>query len=65
MRSWIDAIPREVLPAISDAWHDNDGYWVILRDGWRIDNYRREYSIHEDTLAEITAVAKNIVKDKR
>lgn len=41
----------------------SDGYWVMLREGWHVEDYFAEHTIHEDTLAEIKVVAKNIVKD--
>lgn len=25
-------------PAIKEIYHDSDGWWVILRDGWTIDD---------------------------
>lgn len=59
----LNYIPKRALPAIYDAWHDDDGYWVMIRQGWHIEDYVAPHTIHEDTLAEIRAVAKNIVKD--
>ena len=63
MQNILNYITKRALPAISDAWHDSDGYWVMLREGWHVEDYFAEHTIHEDTLAEIKAVAKNIVKD--
>ena len=61
--SILSVIPKKALPAISDAWHDDDGYWVMIREGWHVKDYYAERVIHEDTLDEIKTVAKNIVKD--
>lgn len=63
MPNILNYIPKRALPAIRDAWHDSDGYWVMIREGWHIEDYFAERTIHEDTLAEIKAVARNIVKD--
>ena len=63
MPNILNYIPKRALPAISDAWHDSDGYWVMIREGWHVEDYFAERTIHEDTLAEIKAVAKNIVRD--
>ena len=27
-------IPRNKQEAVEDAYADQDGYWIILRDGW-------------------------------
>ena len=63
MTSIMNYIPRRVWPAIRDAYHDDDGYWVCIREGWHIDNYYAEHTIHEDTLAAVRDVAKRIKKD--
>lgn len=63
MANILNYIPKRALPAIRDAWHDDDGYWVMIREGWHIEGYFAEHTIHEDTLAEVKRVAKNIVKD--
>lgn len=65
MGNILNYIPKRALPAISDAWHDSDGYWVMIREGWHVKDYFAEHTIHEDTLDEIREVAKNIVKDRR
>ncbi len=63
MANLLSCIPKRALPAVQDAWHDSDGYWVMLREGWHVEDYFAEHTIHEDTLAEIKAVAKRIRKD--
>lgn len=63
MASLMNCIPKRALPAVNDMWHDDDGYWVMLREGWHVKDYFAERTIHEDTLDEIKVVAKRIVKD--
>lgn len=61
--SILACIPRKARVAVRDAWHDDDGYWVTIKDGWHVEYYFAEHTIHEDTLTEIKEVAKNIVRD--
>ena len=63
MGNILNYIPKRAWPAVSDAWQDSDGYWVMLREGWHVKDYFAEHTIHEDTLAEVKAVARRIVKD--
>lgn len=63
MPNILNYIPKRAHSGIYKAWHDSDGYWVMLREGWHVEDYFAEHTIHEDTLAEIKVVAKNIVKD--
>lgn len=47
-------IPRNKQEAVEDAYADQDGYWIVLRDGWtasRMDWNCR--TIHEDTIQEL------------
>ena len=54
------AIPKRYRAGVRDAYHDEDGYWVCLYEGWHVEDYFAEHTIHEDTLAEIAEVAKRI-----
>lgn len=63
MGNILNYIPKRALAAVSDAWQDSDGYWVMIREGWHVKDYFAEHTIHEDSLEEIKAVAKNIVRD--
>lgn len=38
-------------PRVEDAWHDEDGYWVVLRQG-RIDPSMESRLIHEYTVRD-------------
>ena len=41
---------------IRDAYHDEDGYWVHLNDGWHLENYFSDHIVHEDTVSELKKV---------
>ena len=63
MNSIMKCIPKQYQKAVRDAYHDDDGYWVCLREGWHIEGYFAERTIHEDTLAQVKDVGKRIRKD--
>ena len=63
MKKIIDYIPKKKQEAIKDAYHDEDGYWITLKDGWKVKDYFAEHVIHEDTLTEIRSVVKNITRE--
>lgn len=47
-------IPKTKRTAIYDAWEDDDGYWILLNDGWNAD--RMDWlsaTIHENDLKEL------------
>jgi len=47
-------IPKSKIEAVSDAYKDEDGYWICLNEGWeasRTDSGCR--AIHEDTIKEL------------
>ena len=63
--NYLNYIPKRAHAAIHEIFHDEDGYWVRLKEGWHVEYYFAERTIHEDTLAEVKEVAKRIRKDKR
>lgn len=47
-------VPKAKQEAISSAWHDEDGYWITLKDDWNADNMDVDcHTIHEDTIKEL------------
>lgn len=49
-------VPASKLSAISDAFEDEDGMWIYLKDGWyasRMDGYNVCHVIHEDTIQQL------------
>ena len=53
-------IPRGRHAAILDAYRDSDGYWIRLKDGWHVEAYSAEQTIHEDTISELRKVISRI-----
>ena len=56
-------VPNGKRAGVLNCYHDDDGYWIILCEGWHIEHYYAERTIHEDTIAELRAVIKRIKKD--
>lgn len=47
-------VPMYKREAIKTAWTDDDGYWIVLKEGWNAD--RMDFNcrtIHEDTIKEL------------
>ena len=47
----VKRIPQKYLDRIGYIDHDDDGYWIGLRDGWCWDS-NGFHTIHEDTQAK-------------
>lgn len=50
----LNYVPKSKQTAIRDAYHDDDGYWICLKEGWeatRTDSDSR--TIHEDTIHQL------------
>ncbi len=44
-------VPKSKIEAISDAFRDEDGMWIYLRDGWEASRMDTGcHVIHEDTI---------------
>lgn len=47
-------VPKSKKEAISDAWKDSDGIWIILKDGWNADRMDSNCRvIHEDYISDL------------
>jgi nitrogen fixation protein len=55
-------IPKRFYEAVSDVYHDEDGYWVYLKNGWR-DGIMDTHVIHTDTIKELREEARLIYKE--
>lgn len=44
-------IPKHLQERVREAYHDEDGYWINLANGW-IDVNWGTHTIHEDTWSE-------------
>lgn len=62
---YLQLVPMHILNAgaIRDAYHDEDGYWMYLADGWKLKGYFSDHVIHEDTVAQLRKTIKLIVKE--
>lgn len=55
-------VPKSKQAAIYDAYKDQDGYWIVLVPGYKLENYYADRVIHEDTIAALRAAIACIVK---
>lgn len=57
-------IPKRYREAISDAYRDQDGIWVCIKEGWTCDETvcGSARTIHEDDLKRILECVKTIKK---
>lgn len=47
-------VPKSKVEAIADAYEDEDGIWIYLKDGWNADRMDFEcHTIHEDTIRQL------------
>lgn len=47
-------VPKRKIKAIKEVWRDEDGYWIILNEGWNADRMDfRCHTIHEDTIPDL------------
>lgn len=52
-------IPTQYKNRVKDAYHDEDGYWIILKKSWRCpDGYAGEKTIHEDRMKDAISILK-------
>lgn len=47
-------VPKSKLEAIRDAYQDDDGIWIYLKDGWEASRMDRNcHVIHEDNVRQL------------
>ena len=47
-------VPKSKIEAIKDAWIDDDGMWIVLKEGWNADRTDAECrTIHEDNIKDL------------
>jgi hypothetical protein len=47
-------VPKSKQDAILEAYHDNDGYWIILKDEYHASRFDRGcHTIHEDDIKHL------------
>ena len=59
----LNKVPKIYHESITSIYKDEDGYWVYIENGYKVENYFVEHTIHEDTLAEFKRVFKQVVKE--
>ena len=59
----LNKIPKKYHPAIQDIYYDSDGYWAYIGNGYFVDAYYAEHTIHEYTLTEFKRIFKQIQKE--
>lgn len=68
MKELISYVPKKYMPHIMDFYKDSeDGtYWLSLKcDGkYCFEGYAAEYTIHEDTIAEVIREFRQHIKEK-
>ena len=61
----IDYVPKTKRKAVRDAYKDEDGYWIYLKEGWEASNTDSGCrTIHEDTIADLRYQISGIRKVK-
>lgn len=69
MKELMSYIPKKYRPHIMDFYKDSedDTYWLSLKcDGkYHFEEYCAEYTIHEDTIAEVLRVLRECIAEKR
>lgn len=46
----LDYIPKKYKNAVREFYKDSRGYWLILNDGYILEDYYGAHVIHEDTI---------------
>lgn len=54
-------LSKKQMEKCKDIYKDDDGYWAILKDGYKLVGYFSEHIIHEDTAKEFRRCFKYIV----
>lgn len=64
----LSKVPKKYHSAITDIYHDEDGYWCIIgcMSGWKLNRYLSDYTIHEYSFTKVLKVIRNnLVVDNR
>jgi len=57
----LDYIPKKYKNAVQEFYKDSRGYWLILNDGYILEDYYGAHVIHEDTINGTLAVLRQCV----
>lgn len=59
----LNKIPKKYHKAIKAIYKDCDGYWAHIGNGYKVEDYLAEHTIHEDTLIGFKQVFRHITKE--
>lgn len=59
----LNKIPKKYHASITSIYRDEDGFWAHIGNGYKVEGYYSEHTIHEDTLTEFKRIFKQIVKE--
>lgn len=57
----LDYIPKKYKNAVDEFYKDSSGYWLILNDGYILEDYYGAHVIHEDTINGTLTVLRQCV----
>lgn len=57
----LDYIPKKYKNAVDEFYKDSRGYWLILNDGYILEDYYGAHVIHEDTINDTLKVLRQCV----
>jgi hypothetical protein len=57
----LDYIPKKYKNAVDEFYKDSRGYWLILNDGYILEDYYGAHVIHEDTINGTLTVLRQCV----
>jgi len=57
----LDYIPKKYKNAVDEFYKDSRGYWLILNDGYILEDYYGVHVIHEDTINGTLTVLRQCV----
>lgn len=62
-RNIMKYIPKSKHETIHGAWKDDEGYWIMLNEGWNADNTDMDCrTIHEDRIKDLRYQIAGIAK---
>ena len=57
----LDYIPKKYKNAVDEFYKDSRGYWLVLNDGYILEDYYTAHVIHEDTINDTLKVLRQCV----
>lgn len=57
----LDYIQKKYKNAVDEFYKDSRGYWLVLNDGYILEDYYTAHVIHEDTINDTLKVLRQCV----